>query len=51
VTERGVVYRRGDQRYLLAWSRVHRGLAAEVGEPQGVRTIVFDLAIEVEGPE
>lgn len=51
VTERGVVYRRGEERFLLAWSRVRRALAAEVGEPQGVRTVVFDLAIEVEGPE
>lgn len=51
VTERGVVYRRGEQRFLLEWNRVQRALAAEVGEPQGVRTIVFDLAVQVEGPE
>jgi hypothetical protein len=51
VTERGVVYRRGDDRFLLVWSRVERALAAEVGEPEGVRTIVFDLALELVGPE
>lgn len=51
VTERGVVYRRGDRRFLLEWGRVERALAAEVGEPQGVRTIVFDLAVEIRGSE
>jgi hypothetical protein len=51
LTERGLVYRRGEQRYLLAWSRVERAFAAEIGEPEGVRTIVFDLAVGVRGPE
>ncbi len=51
VTERGVVYRRGEDRFLLVWSRIERALAAEVGEPEGVRTIVFDLALELVGPE
>ncbi len=50
-TERGVVYRRGEDRFLLAWSRVEHALGAEVGEPEGVRTIVFDLALEVSGAE
>jgi hypothetical protein len=50
-TERGIVYRRGEDRFLLAWSRVEHALAAEVGEPEGVRTIVFDLALEVSGAE
>ena len=46
-TDRGIVYRRGEQRYLLAWTRLGRGFCAEVGEPQGVCTIVFDLVAEV----
>ena len=31
---------------LLAWSQVLAARAAEVGEPQGVRTVVFDLLVE-----
>ncbi len=31
---------------LLAWSAIERAVAAEVGEPEGVRTIVFDLIVE-----
>jgi len=50
-TERGVVYRRGPDRFLLEWSRVRHAFAAEVGEPEGVRTIVFDLVIENDGSE
>jgi hypothetical protein len=50
-TERGVLYRRGGERFLLAWGRVECAFAAEVGEPEGVRTIAFDLAVEVRGPE
>jgi hypothetical protein len=50
-TERGILYRRGDQRFLLAWERVKRAVAAEVGEPEGPRAVVFDLAVEVAGPE
>lgn len=50
-TERGVVYRRGDDRYLLAWPRVRIALAAEVGEPEGVCTTVFDLALDGTGSE
>jgi hypothetical protein len=49
-TERGVLYRRGSERFLLAWGRVEYAFAAEVGEPEGVRTIAFDLAVEVHGP-
>jgi hypothetical protein len=49
-TERGVLYRRGTERFLLAWGRVQRAFAARVGESEGSRAIVFDLAIEVRGP-
>jgi hypothetical protein len=31
----------------LDWGRVERCAAAEVGEPEGVRTIVFDLVVEI----
>ena len=31
---------------LLAWSAIERAVAAEIGEPEGVRTIVFDLIVE-----
>ena len=50
-TERGVLYRRGRERYLLAWSRVKRAFAAEVGDAGQARITVFDLAIQVTGPE
>lgn len=50
-TEKGVVYSRGAESFLLEWTRVERALAAEVGEPEGVRTIVFDLAVETRGVE
>lgn len=44
--ERGVLYRLEGEDCILSWDRVQRVLAAEVGEPQGVRTIVFDLLVE-----
>ncbi|HVP31637.1 MAG TPA: hypothetical protein VMW35_21005 [Myxococcota bacterium] len=50
-TDRGIVYRRGEERFLLAWPRIRAAFAAEVGEPEGVRTLVFDLALEPSGPE
>lgn len=49
-TERGVLYRRGSECFLLAWGRVEYAFAAEVGEPEGVHAIAFDLAVEVSGP-
>lgn len=48
VEERGVVHLRAGSEFLIPWSHVRRALAAEVGEPEGVRTIVFDLALSVE---
>jgi hypothetical protein len=48
-TEAGIVHRRGGEIRLLEWSRVAHAVAAEVGEPQGVRTIVFDLTLETDG--
>lgn len=47
-TAEGIVHRGADGPALLPWSRVHWAIAAEVGEPEGVRTIVFDLLVEQE---
>jgi hypothetical protein len=44
-TERGVVHREAGAEHLLEWGQVRRAVAAEVGEPQGVRTTVFDLVV------
>jgi hypothetical protein len=49
-TERGVLYRRGSDSFILAWGRVAYAFAAEVGEAEGIRTTAFDLAVEVSGP-
>jgi hypothetical protein len=51
VTERGVLYRRGGQRYLLAWARVAQAFAAEVGEPDGPGVTLFDLVLQGRGAE
>ena len=51
VTDGGISHREGDRRQLLAWSEVQGAIAAEVGEPQGVRTVVFDLLVEHEGSD
>jgi hypothetical protein len=42
----GVRFREGAEGRLLAWERVLHALAAHVGEPEGVSTVVFDLVIE-----
>jgi hypothetical protein len=39
----GVHFVDGAAERLLPWDRVELALAAEVGEPEGVRTMVFDL--------
>ena len=37
---------------LVEWPAIRWALAAEVGEPEGVRTIIFDLVVDrVSGPE
>ena len=43
--EAGVLYRHEGEDRVLSWPRVQRVIAAEVGEPQGVRTVVFDLLV------
>jgi len=45
-TQEGIVYRNGDGEALLPWNQVHFAIAATVGEPDGVSTIVFDLLVE-----
>jgi hypothetical protein len=47
----GLEYRHGARRVRLDWDRVRRSFAAEVGEPQGVRAVVFDLVVEDSGAE
>jgi hypothetical protein len=42
----GVRFREGAEQRTLAWNRVLHALAAHVGEPEGVSTVVFDLVIE-----
>ena len=46
---RGIAYLEGEEQELLEWRSVKRVLVAEVGEPEGVRTIVFELIVE-DGP-
>jgi hypothetical protein len=44
-TGRGIAYLRDGEPGLLEWGSVQHAVAAEVGEPEGVRTIVFDLLV------
>jgi hypothetical protein len=46
VGDHGVSYLNGSRRETLQWASVLYGLAAEVGEPEGVRTVVVDLVVE-----
>ncbi len=48
IAERGLV---GEDGVLLEWVRLELALAAGIGEPQGVSTILFDLIERVEGPD
>ena len=45
LTAEGVAYVCQGDRVLLLWSEIEAALAADIGEPEGVRTIVFDLLI------
>ncbi len=44
-TALGIEYAGEGERALLRWSEIELALTAEVGEPEGVRTIVFDLIV------
>jgi len=46
VSRRGIEHHVEEDRVLLPWDCVVRGIAAMVGEPEGVCTIVFDLLVE-----
>ena len=48
-TDHGIAYRRGESSSVLEWSSVSQAVAAGLGEPDGVWTIVFDLVIESDG--
>lgn len=41
----GILHAGADGERLLRWDEVWLAVAAEVGEPEGVRTIVFDLVL------
>jgi hypothetical protein len=43
IAARGVEHGVPGERVLLPWDEIRCVIAAEVGEPEGVRTIVFDL--------
>jgi len=45
LTAEGVQYEREGRRGILRWSEIELALTAEVGEPEGVRTIIFDFIV------
>ena len=45
-SEQGIRYRESREFQLLEWSTIHTALAGEVGEPEGVRIIIFDLVVD-----
>jgi hypothetical protein len=49
LAERGIVHRTPEGERTLSWDEVRFAVAAEVGEPEGVRTIVFDLVLGRDG--
>jgi hypothetical protein len=49
VSAAGIEHGPGACRELLRWRDVVGAVAAEVGEPEGVRTIVFDLLAQTRG--
>ena len=44
--ERGIAHGDPAAPGLIAWSSIRWALAAEVGEPEGVRTVIFDLVVD-----
>ncbi len=45
LAEGGILHGPPGQQRLLGWEEIWFAVAAEVGEPEGVRTIVFDLVL------
>lgn len=50
-TERGILYRRGERRFLLDWRRVECALAAAIGPAGSNDRVLFDLAVKMRGAE
>jgi len=48
-TAEGIEYSGEGGRSVLPWPQIELALTAEVGEPEGVRTIVFDFIVAREG--
>jgi len=46
VRENGITHGDPANPGLLEWPAIRWALAAEVGEPEGVRTIIFDLVVD-----
>ncbi len=46
LSDRGIHHGNLAHRRLLEWPAVRCALAAEVGEPEGVRAIIFDLVVD-----
>ncbi len=50
--ERGIAHGDPANPSVVEWALIRWALAAEIGEPEGVRTIIFDLVVErVSGPD
>jgi hypothetical protein len=45
LAEGGILHRTPEGERMLRWDEVRFAVAAEVGEPEGVRTVVFDLVL------
>jgi hypothetical protein len=45
IAPQGLLHRAGEVERRLAWDEIWFAVAAEVGEPEGVRAIVFDLVV------
>ena len=45
LTVEGIEYDRDGGREIVRWTEIELALTAEVGEPEGVRTIVFDFIV------
>ena len=46
--ERGIAHLQNGQTVRIGWDAFSGAVAAEIGEPQGVRTILFDLQLSAD---
>ena len=52
IRESGIAHGNPADPNVVEWTEVHWALAAEVGEPEGVRAIIFDLVVgRISGPD